>query len=399
MAILSKRLMSDAAGLFADRGGGKVTFMDVSGRIHGQQDTPVAVFTRGRRNYALQESINYGEPFALRCSAGVLCWVLALEDKRRVFGAAIGEPAFMSKDSIGEAEGLLAAQGSKSLSTIHRTLAKMRESDIHSVKSAGRRFEESFYNVSGWDPVLMRENRIRVRRQVQLAESIQDQRSKGSESALYAFEKERVLLANIRAGERNAARSILNGMLSNIYLATDKMSVLRARTVELMSYLTRAAVEDNPLMEPLVVMNHDWTERLTTAETFEALSERLMGALDEFIDAVYAHGLNRQNTTVGAAMDYVRRHYMEQISLKDVAGHVGLSSWRTAHIVKEHTGKTVLEIILDLRIRRAQQLLAATERSCTEICFEVGFNDQSYFTKQFRKHTGVTPSKYRKGQQ
>ena len=96
-------------------------------------------------------------------------------------------------------------------------------------------------------------------------------------------------------------------------------------------------------------------------------------------------------------MDYVREHFAEPISLRDVAEHIGLSTWRTAHVVKEYTGKTVVENILDFRIKRAQQLLARTEMRCTEICFEVGFNDQSYFTKQFRKMTGVTPSRYRKG--
>ena len=376
-----------------------MVYTDVSGRIDGPQDSPVAVFTKGRRNYALQESINRGEPFVLRGSAGVLCWVLALEDRRRILGGAIGEPTFISRCSLDAAEKQLAALGAKSPAAAAKKLARVGWADPDALKANGMAFAEAFYKASGWEPALMQENRVKVLRQVQLAESIEDQRRKrsGDESALYAFEKERMLLANIRAGDRTEARSILNGMLSNIYLATDKMAVLRARTVELMSYLTRAAVEDNPLLEPLIVMNHDWTERLTTAASFEVLSERLMESLDEFIDAVYVHGVNRQNSSVMAAMDFVRRHYREQISLKDVAAQIKLSPWRTAHIVKEHTGKTVLENILNLRIRRAQQLLASTDKSCTEICFEVGFSDQSYFTRQFRKHTGVTPKRYRKG--
>jgi hypothetical protein len=70
------------------------------------------------------------------------------------------------------------------------------------------------------------------------------------------FEKERALLAHIRAGDRNTARRILNEMLATIYLTSHQLVVLRARTVEMMSCLTRAAIEDNPLMEPLIVRNH-----------------------------------------------------------------------------------------------------------------------------------------------
>ena len=47
--------------------------------------------------------------------------------------------------------------------------------------------------------------------------------------ALYAFDKERALLANIRAGDRNGARQILNGMLATIYMSSPQTGVLRAR--------------------------------------------------------------------------------------------------------------------------------------------------------------------------
>lgn len=397
MAILSQRLMNDVASLHVQAQGRKVVYVDVSGRIYGSQDVPVAVFTKGRRNYALQESINRGQAFILECSAGVLCWVLALEDRRRIMGGVVGGPAFMSKESVAMAEAQLIADGGRSKSSVQKMVKAIRESSREEMVADASTFEQLFYQVSGWNPVFMRENSLKVRQQAQLAQSIEDQRREGGSTPLYAFEKERALLANIRAGARNEARSILNGMLSNIYLATDNIAVLRARTVELMSYLTRAAVEDNPMLEPLIRMNHSWTEQLSIAATFEEISERLMASLDEFIDAVYMYGVNRGNSNVRTAMDYVRQNYADPISLRDVAKYIGLSSWRTAHIVKEHTGKTVMENILDFRIRRAQQLLARTEMKCTDVCFEVGFNDQSYFTRQFRKLTGVTPSKYRNG--
>lgn len=397
MAILSKRLMSDVSGLHATAVGRKIAFIDVSGHIYGSQDVPVAVFTKGRRNYALQESINRGEPFILECNAGVLCWVLALEDRRRVLGGVVGGPVFVSQSSVVAAEKQLAASGTRSKSTIQRLIKKIRSSSSDELGRDAEKFEKTFYAVSAWKPVLMKENRLKVHQQTQLAQSIEDRRQGGSGGSLYAFENERALLAHIRSGARNEARSILNRMLSNIYLATTDTAVLRARTVELMSYLTRAAVEDNPLLEPLIRMNHMWTERLSMSETFEELSERLMQALDEFIDAVYVHRLNRGSSSVRTAMDFVYENYTEPISLRQVAAHIGLSPWRTAHIVKEHTGKTVMANILDLRIRRAQQLLSSTDRSCTDICFDVGFNDQSYFTKQFGKLTGMTPTRYRKG--
>ena len=84
------------------------------------------------------------------------------------------------------------------------------------------------------------------------------------------------MLSNIRAGDRNQARRILNDMLANIYLSCPELVVLRARSIELMSCLSRAAIEDNPLLEPLIERNHRWTEALLEATSFEDLSMSLM---------------------------------------------------------------------------------------------------------------------------
>jgi AraC-like DNA-binding protein len=185
-------------------------------------------------------------------------------------------------------------------------------------------------------------------------------------------------------------------MLGTIYLSSPKPVVLRARVIELLSCLTRAAIEDNPMLEPLIERNHRWTDQLIHADGFEALSTELMQALDEFIDAVYLHGVNRSNVHVHKAMEFIAREFKEPISLSHVAAHVGLSSCRLAHLVKAFTGKTVLEVIRQVRLQRAQELLDRTALSGVEIAYEVGFGDQSYFIQHFKRYAGMTPARYRR---
>jgi AraC-like DNA-binding protein len=241
----------------------------------------------------------------------------------------------------------------------------------------------------------MKENRLKALQQKQIAQAIEDQKKQGK-NALYAFEKERVLLTSIRAGDRNGARRVLNEMLAAIYLSSPRQAVLRARAIELMSCLTRAAIEDNPLMEPLIERNHAWTDRMVKAGSFEDLSHVLMEALDDFIDGIYLHGINRSNTKVRMVLDYISENYMKKISLRTIASSVDLSACRLAHLVKEYTGKTVLQIIQQVRIRHAQQLLERTSKSCTDIAYDVGFQDQSYFIKHFKRLAGTTPARYRR---
>jgi two-component system response regulator YesN len=58
-------------------------------------------------------------------------------------------------------------------------------------------------------------------------------------------------------------------------------------------------------------------------------------------------------------------------------------------------GITIVDYLTSVRIERAKQLLLATNQSCTEICFEVGYNNQSYFTRTFKGLVGMTPRKFR----
>jgi AraC family transcriptional regulator of arabinose operon len=78
-----------------------------------------------------------------------------------------------------------------------------------------------------------------------------------------------------------------------------------------------------------------------------------------------------------------------------VARTVGLSPFRLSHVVKDFTGRSVLQIIHQVRIRHAQHLLERSAKSCAEIAYEVGFSDQSYFIRHFRRQTGTTPRRYR----
>jgi two-component system response regulator YesN len=72
-----------------------------------------------------------------------------------------------------------------------------------------------------------------------------------------------------------------------------------------------------------------------------------------------------------------------------------LSISRLAHIFKAQMGVTIIDYLTSVRIERAKQLLLATEQNCTEICFQTGYNNQSYFTRTFKELVGMTPLHFR----
>jgi YesN/AraC family two-component response regulator len=63
---------------------------------------------------------------------------------------------------------------------------------------------------------------------------------------------------------------------------------------------------------------------------------------------------------------------------------------------KKYTKKTFTQFVNEFRIREAIRLIGLGNKSITEISLEVGFNNFSYFNKQFKRVTGKSPSKYKK---
>ena len=76
--------------------------------------------------------------------------------------------------------------------------------------------------------------------------------------------------------------------------------------------------------------------------------------------------------------------------------HVGLSSSYLCRIFKEETGLSMNAYITNLRMSKAGELLNDTNSYIKEVAISVGFEDQLYFSRLFKRYYGVTPSEYRK---
>ena len=99
------------------------------------------------------------------------------------------------------------------------------------------------------------------------------------------------------------------------------------------------------------------------------------------------------------AVLYLREHYGDPVTLKNLADAAGLSEKYFGEYFKNITGIPPVRYLNEYRAERAAEQLKRTEKSVTEIALECGFNDLSYFIKTFRKHYGIAPGNYRKNQE
>ncbi len=94
---------------------------------------------------------------------------------------------------------------------------------------------------------------------------------------------------------------------------------------------------------------------------------------------------------------YIETHYMEDISLQDAAAQLHYSDAYFCRFFKQNFDKNFIMYLSELRVEKAKELLEDMTINVKDISNKVGFRDSSYFTKVFKRITGVTPSEYRYG--
>lgn len=398
MSILSKRLFGAVAKDYRSVYRLALRLVDCDGRVMLPETAasierlPALNHTRA---HSLAESVRWGEPQAFFIAPGIMSWIVPLVERTELRGGLCGGYVLLEEDahSLSTAINYLVAEGAKRKDA-QAFVEKIPMFEQEQVREAAEKLYDLFYQYSGWKPLGLRRNKDQMVQQRQIAEEIHQR--KVEQNRAYPYDDERILLSLIRVGDRAGARKIFNKMLAAMFLYSPKQVVVRARAIEMMGYLVRAAVEDSPLMEPLLERHMKWIEQIVETKDFDDLCNVLMEALDDFMKSIFLQGVNPVSPAVSKALDYIAANYTEAISLEDVAEAAGLSTFRIAHLLKENTGKTALQNIHYLRVQEARRLLETSDMSCTDIAYETGFGDQSYFIKQFRKWMGITPAKYRK---
>ncbi|MBP2636026.1 MAG: rhaS 6 [Firmicutes bacterium] len=94
---------------------------------------------------------------------------------------------------------------------------------------------------------------------------------------------------------------------------------------------------------------------------------------------------------VAQAVEYINYYYMEPLSVPDLANRYGLNSKQFAYLFKKFMGMGPNEYLIGCRVRRARELLRTTACSVAEVSLCVGYSDPYYFSKLFKKRTGVCP--------
>jgi two-component system response regulator YesN len=211
------------------------------------------------------------------------------------------------------------------------------------------------------------------------------------------LETERELLRRVRLGDKIGAKKVLNEILGKIlFKNAGKTELIRARLLELAVVLSRAAVEGTADLEMILGLNLEHIQELGKIKSIEELCIWIVKVLDRFTESVYKNRNVKNVEVIRKTREFIRTNYKKKLKLTDISKSVLLSPYYLSHIFKNETGITLMEYLTKVRIEEAKRLLENTSYNTTQISFDVGYSDQSYFCKIFKKIEGTSPLEYKK---
>lgn len=98
---------------------------------------------------------------------------------------------------------------------------------------------------------------------------------------------------------------------------------------------------------------------------------------------------------VNNAMKYMEEHYREKLKLQDVANQVYVSQWHLSKLLNRYKAQSFSDILNNIRIEKAKELLKDPSLRIGDIADMVGFLDMAHFSRVFKKQTGLSANEYR----
>lgn len=136
-------------------------------------------------------------------------------------------------------------------------------------------------------------------------------------------------------------------------------------------------------------------EHLNRIETLDDMKRGLKDYIAVVCTYVEERKEKKTNEVVQDIMRIIEDNYQSNLTIAEIATQVYLSQTYICLLFKQETGVTINEYITRVRMEKSKLLLTNTNAKLADVSYSIGYSEPSYFSKQFRKYTGMNPSEYR----
>jgi len=232
----------------------------------------------------------------------------------------------------------------------------------------------------------------------------------GSVMPEYPMNTEKELLSAIRQGNLELGKQRLDELLSLIFFTNaEQFRQIQYRTIELIILFSRIYTKMGFSVKSIFELNKQYIASITmipdlvlssaeddiVAAGIKEITDILHRILAETIAEVIAFKGMQHALALKKAEQFIQEHIDKKIVLSEIARVSGLSVPYFSTIFKEEMGENFSDYLNRVRTEKAALLLTSTDLTLNKIAKLCGFEDQSWFSKIFKLHSGMSPGRFR----
>ena len=240
------------------------------------------------------------------------------------------------------------------------------------------------------------QNREKTYQQAKIGETIHVYKEQQAQSSLLFFhKKEKELLAKVRTAGMQEVKGLLNELIGYVLFSEGgRLDAMRIRAIELTTLLSRVAMDGGANADSVYSLNGKFLTLINQKQNLDELCMLLQEVAEGFTSAMF-YEKDKGNAYIRKALRFIADNYFEHLELAAVADFVQLSPSYFSTLFRQVVGMNFREYLAQVRVEESKRLLLSTEFSLADIAVSVGFPDQSYYCKIFKRIVGISPGKFR----
>jgi len=352
---------------------------------------------------AIEQAKKLGDAYISYCSGGLVYYTVFV-DNGKFQGAIQGGPIHMTEPDIVVVE-LIANKNNINEEDKKRFIDSYIS--IPKITPSTARYQLKLLNILAHDiSEKTREEKKKVKEmldeQRQISEKLQEIKfleKMASSKVGYPVHLEEELSECIIKGNEKDAKAILNELLGYIFFNfSGDIRRIIAMSIELVVIMSRAAIKGGARYEDIYKITSAIYDIENDNSNIEEICLNLTKILEKLILLVFPVNTQKsdQRAVIRKAIIFINQNIQNNLTLEDVADSVSLSPTYFSKLFSNEINMTLTDYLNIIRVKESKKYLVDEKISLGDIAAKLGFADQSYFTKVFKKYEGITPGKYRK---
>lgn len=346
---------------------------------------------------AMEISASLGEPYTFVCASGLINIALPVFINKELRGYCLAGPIVMGTLRESLVSNIISLSGCKEnlLSQVILFLRNLQTYTPKEISHISTLFNSVILSSVTENKDYKAINEI-YREQLRIGEDIQRKKKQNHAMMDFSHELEENFYKAVKTGSLDEVLPPFERLFEEIVLLeAGNLPAIKTKLLSIFTILARThpgTDSDTPDGDIYFAAMNNINEATNVGELLN-LSTKLLNKLMQSSLPVLYEG---NSPLIHSALEYIHKKYAEKIRLRDIAQELHINPSYLSSLFKQEMRITLTDYVSHLRIMKSKALLISGNLSLAEISSIVGFEDQSYYSKTFKRIEGMTPLQFRR---